>query len=239
MENGEEERTQSRRRYATYYGKRKNQRRREDYQNMTLDEKEKYLQKKREDYQKNHEKEIKRNQQYRKDNPKKAKLSVKRWREKNKEYFEEYRKKNRKRNRAYVKKYRQSEKGKINQRKSDKKRRQDPMFRLSEAISGQMRQALNGNKKGMPWEGLAGYTLEELKKHLEKQFIKGMTWNNYGKWEIDHRIPKSKFNFKSYDGEGFKKCWDLENLKPMWALENWKKNNKYSEPTLNQVLKQK
>jgi len=30
-----------------------------------------------------------------------------------------------------------------------------------------------------------------LKKHLEKKFSKGMSWNNYGEWHVDHIIPDS------------------------------------------------
>ena len=53
-----------------------------------------------------------------------------------------------------------------------------------------------------------------------------MTWQNYGKWHIDHVIPKSLFNINGAKSKGFKKCWALENLQPLWADENLKKNNK-------------
>ena len=32
-------------------------------------------------------------------------------------------------------------------------------------------------------------TIEELRQHIEAQFTEGMSWNNYGKWHIDHIIP--------------------------------------------------
>ena len=47
-----------------------------------------------------------------------------------------------------------------------------------------------------------------------------MTWDNYGKWHVDHIIPKSKFKFKSIDDAGLKECWKLENLQPLWAEDN-------------------
>jgi hypothetical protein len=65
--------------------------------------------------------------------------------------------------------------------------------------------------------------------HLESLFQEGMTWENYGEWHIDHRIPKSWFNFATINDPEFIKCWDLSNLKPMWASENIAKGNKFSD----------
>jgi len=69
--------------------------------------------------------------------------------------------------------------------------------------------------------------MEELRVHLKNQFTKGMSFDNYGKWHIDHVIPCSWFNLS--DETQFKQCWDLRNLKPMWGSENTSKCNKYSE----------
>jgi len=70
-----------------------------------------------------------------------------------------------------------------------------------------------------------------LIKYLEKKFEEGMSWENYGKeWHIDHKLPISKFNFKTTDDPDFKICWSLKNLQPMWAKENMSKNNKLEKP---------
>lgn len=72
------------------------------------------------------------------------------------------------------------------------------------------------------------YSLQELKDHLEKQFTKGMTWENnstYG-WHIDHKKPMSYFKFESYTDEEFKQCWALENLQPLWRNDNLSKGGK-------------
>ena len=34
-----------------------------------------------------------------------------------------------------------------------------------------------------------GCNIETFKKHLEQQFTEGMSWENYGEWHIDHKIP--------------------------------------------------
>lgn len=99
---------------------------------------------------------------------------------------------------------------------------------LTSTIKGSIYKALKENKKRRRWETLVGYTIEQLKQHLEKQFKEGMTWNNYGKygWHIDHIIPISAFNFEKPEDDDFKRCWALKNLQPLWAKENLIKQNK-------------
>ena len=100
--------------------------------------------------------------------------------------------------------------------------------RLTSNIRSLIGFSLRGNKKNRHWETLVGYTLEQLKKHIEKQFKQGMTWKNYGRngWHIDHKIPISRFNFSQPEHLDFKKCWTLKNLQPLWAKENTSKGNK-------------
>jgi hypothetical protein len=99
--------------------------------------------------------------------------------------------------------------------------------RISMNFSRRMRKALNGLKNGMSWEKLVGYTVVDLKEHLEKQFTEGMTWDNYGEWHIDHKKPVDLFNITSVECEDFKECWCLMNLQPLWAIDNLVKGTKY------------
>lgn len=98
--------------------------------------------------------------------------------------------------------------------------------KLSCCISSVMNYSLNYNKNGYHWETLINFTLNDLKDHLQNLFQPGMTWDNYGKWHIDHIKPISSFNILSYDDQDFKICWDLKNLQPLWAEDNRKKSNK-------------
>ncbi len=97
---------------------------------------------------------------------------------------------------------------------------------VSRLISAYMNKNGKRNKRGRHWESLVGYTIEELCLHLELLFVDGMTWDNYGKWHIDHIIPQSYFKFNSPDDVEFKMCWRLENLQPLWARDNIGKSNK-------------
>ena len=111
-----------------------------------------------------------------------------------------------------------------------KKRREKTIIRLSHNISTSIRESLKSKKhrkNGRHWEKLVGYTIYELKKHLEKLFQPGMTWENYGKeWHIDHITPISFFIFTSTNDVEFKYCWSLYNLQPLWAEENIEKRDK-------------
>jgi len=53
-----------------------------------------------------------------------------------------------------------------------------------------------------------------------------MTWDNYGEWHVDHKLPISSFNFKSEKDPIFLECWSLDNLQPLWCIENWEKGSK-------------
>lgn len=83
------------------------------------------------------------------------------------------------------------------------------------------------NKGGRSWQKLVNYTREQLMNHLEKQFREGMSWDNYGEWQVDHIRPIASFNFNSAEDPQFKECWALNNLQPLWAEENLMKADKY------------
>lgn len=76
---------------------------------------------------------------------------------------------------------------------------------------------------------LLGFTVRELKAHLEQHFAQGMSWANYGKkvgqWSIDHTRPISTFPPDAAISE----INALSNLRPMWHIENCSKRNKWSQ----------
>ena len=116
---------------------------------------------------------------------------------------------------------RSSEVGREYHRNWAKNRRaKDPSWRVSAHMTVMMHRALGKNKAGRSWRTFVDYSLEELMAHIERQFTNGMTWENRGKWHIDHILPRSSFQYDSPDDEQFKACWALSNLRPLWAQEN-------------------
>jgi hypothetical protein len=123
---------------------------------------------------------------------------------------------------------RNKERIKLREKQSRQRRREklknDPAFKLNHGISNGILKALKRSKNRYHWEKLVPYTLDQLKVHLENQFVEGMTWENHGKiWHIDHIKPRCSFNFSSPQDEEFQKCWALDNLRPLWAVDNLKK----------------
>lgn len=73
-----------------------------------------------------------------------------------------------------------------------------------------------------------GYSIGELRAHLEGLFTDGMNWDqfNAGKIHIDHRRPLASFDLS--DPEQVLSAWSLSNLQPLWARDNLSKGAKYS-----------
>lgn len=84
--------------------------------------------------------------------------------------------------------------------------------------------ALKGRGDGALF-GRLGYSADALVAHIEAQFAPGMSWQNYGKWHIDHKKPVALFD--QTEEAQFLECWALDNLQPLWALDNAKKGARY------------
>ena len=87
--------------------------------------------------------------------------------------------------------------------------------------------ALKGNKELHSTE-YTECTTEQLKAHIEAQFKEGMTWENYGEWHVDHKIPLAyKQDGEIPTLEEVSKRLHYLNTQPLWASENWSKGNRY------------
>ncbi len=96
-----------------------------------------------------------------------------------------------------------------------------PKTKLSNRLRARIHRLLGGGKSKNKtiWTTL-GYSIDDLRLHIEKQFKPGMCWDNIGKWHIDHIVPVSSFSFESMDDPEFKACWALSNLRPLWKRDN-------------------
>jgi hypothetical protein len=113
----------------------------------------------------------------------------------------------------------------------DKLKRSTPQGRLENNIKAAIHRGLTAEaKRRRPTFALLGYTVDDLRSHLEKQFQPGMTWENYGEWHVDHKVPLAAHNYETPDDIDFKKAWALNNLQPLWAIDNHSKGAKLSKP---------
>ena len=142
------------------------------------------------------------------------------WYEQNKEHRKEY-----------LKEYREKNIDNIRKTKRDYERNRkarDPLYKLISNFRTAIYQVLKENsvEKNKSYFDILQYTPEELINHLEKQFKDDMTWDNYGIWHVDHKLPITSFDIQEMGDEEFMRCWCLDNLQPMWGEENIRKSNK-------------
>ena len=171
------------------------------------------------------------------ENKGKIRTYSKKWYEENKERKnltnKKWREENKKRKRLTDRKWRKENKDKVilSSKKIFEKLKQNKskyrMQYLRLRLSVGIRRSLKKTSLGESFKNFLEFSLDSLKKRLEKKMTKGMSWENIDKWNIDHMIPYSWFEFENPIDEQFKLCWNLNNLQPMWSKRNQEKNNRY------------
>ena len=116
-----------------------------------------------------------------------------------------------------------------------KRMENDLNYKIKVRLRGALGQALRtrSSYKKSGTRNLLGCEYDFLRKHLEKQFKPGMTWDNWGKykkgsekkWHVDHIIPTDAWDLTKIEDQ--KMCFHYTNLQPMWWDENIKKGNKW------------
>ena len=131
---------------------------------------------------------------------------------------------------------RRMESAKIKAREQRKRWLQIPHNRIAHSLRGRLRKALKHGIKISTTETLLGCSFEHVKSYLESKFQPEMTWENYGRWHIDHIIPCSFFDLT--DSNQQKMCFNYRNLQPMWKLDNISKCNRFSIDETIPLLKE-
>jgi len=104
-----------------------------------------------------------------------------------------------------------------------KKIRSNPTVAVAERVSRMLAWGLasvGAVKRGKTFEFL-GYSPLELRQHIERQFTRGMSWDNRSDWEIDHIVPISSATCLG----DIHALNQLHNLRPLWKKENNTKKN--------------
>jgi hypothetical protein len=121
--------------------------------------------------------------------------------------------------------------------------RTDPEFNLKERIRNQLkkkkrtekyasliRASINRVGSSPTIAKLFGYSIRDLKQHIESLFSDGMTWKAFmrGEIHIDHVKPIAAHDLSKHDE--LVDCWSLSNLQPLWVKDNLAKSAKWNEP---------
>ena len=109
-------------------------------------------------------------------------------------------------------------------RYSTLRRKQNPLAKLSHQIGSLIRTSFGrkGLKKRSKTETLLGCSIFDFRKHIENQFLPGMTWENREEWHVDHIIPIAS----ARTDEELMKLNHYTNLRPLWTIDNLKKGAK-------------
>jgi len=162
----------------------------------------------------------------------KTEKTAKAWREKNKQHISEknkdYRSRNKERYRLLHKEW------------AKKKRRGTRRFGFEMSNSEYLKAVFKENPeiklrhlarvhlyryvKGKfdSYESIVGCSTSYFKQYIESLFLEGMSWDNHGKWHLDHIIPLSS----AKTGEELLALNKYTNLQPLWAKDNLAKGKR-------------
>ena len=166
-----------------------------------------------------------------------SKDAVLKWRKNNKEKYKENYKRNYLENKQtriqYANNYYIKNREKQKKRSAEyikKRLLTDPMFKLSRYMRDRVLAAFKHKKwkKNSKTQEMLGADYKTVMSHIESRFKKGMTWDNYGEWHIDHIKPLSS----AKDEKELISLSHYTNLQPLWAIENQRKHNKIKSKQL-------
>lgn len=103
--------------------------------------------------------------------------------------------------------------------------------RLARNLRSRLRLALQAQRAKKNWNTLTltGCSPQELVAHLESLFTDGMSWDNYGKWHVDHKEPCASFDLRLLNQQ--QRCFHYTNLQPLWEVDNLGKAGKRGDGT--------
>lgn len=90
--------------------------------------------------------------------------------------------------------------------------------RLKWLLRARMRQAFGAirQRKEARADAMLGASSEIVRAWIERQMEDGMTWDNMGRWHVDHIMPLAM----AKDGAELVALCHYTNLRPLWAIEN-------------------
>lgn len=105
-------------------------------------------------------------------------------------------------------------------------RESDPQRRAVVRLRVLLKNTLKGGggRKAAKTEELLGCSVADACAHIAAQFLPGMSWENHGKWHIDHIRPCASFDDLN-DPAQQRECCHFSNLQPLWAADNIAKSD--------------
>lgn len=102
------------------------------------------------------------------------------------------------------------------------RRNSDILFKIITNVRRRTNLFLKEKNKSINTTELIGIDYISFREYFENLFYDGMSWENYGEWQVDHIIPLSSAKTK----EEIYELAKYTNLQPLWRIDNKKKSNK-------------
>ena len=102
-----------------------------------------------------------------------------------------------------------------------------PKAKLARSLRDRVRKVLKrskGIRAGSAVRDL-GCTIDFFRGFIEDKFARGMSWENYGEWHLDHVKPLKLFDLT--DRRQFLEACHYTNYQPLRNIDNWQKSARY------------
>ena len=123
------------------------------------------------------------------------------------------------------KQYREANKEK-NKIREQKRLQNEPLFKFKKnirsLIKNSFKRGINQFRKSSKTEKILGCDIQFFLLHIQNNFTNGMTFDNHGKWHLDHIIPLATAKTE----EDVIKLNHYTNFQPLWREENLSKGFK-------------
>lgn len=163
--------------------------------------------------------------QRRKENPEKARVDYRKWRAANRDRAvratKRWQEANPERNWYKENRVKAAEQARV---RKFRRYHSDHEFRLKHILRERIRAALKRGVKSARTIELIGCPINRVISWIESLFLPGMSWLNYGKWHVDHKLPCASFDLTCPKQQ--RECFHYTNLQPLWAIDNLKKSDK-------------
>lgn len=122
-----------------------------------------------------------------------------------------------------LKRYQKNSKPKEYQRRKERYKT-DIQFKLTLNLRRRMHKLIKRQERNGSAVKDLGCSFDFFITYIQSKFQSGMTWENYGKWHLDHIYPLSKVDLTNR--EQFIKVAHYTNYQPLWAKDNISKSDK-------------
>lgn len=99
----------------------------------------------------------------------------------------------------------------------------DPEFRMQRRLRASLCRFVRREVRDVKLMRWLGCDWSTFRSHLQAMFKDGMTFENYGNWQVDHICPIYAFTQRE-----LRYCWFYKNLRPMWKRKNLEKSYEIS-----------